>query len=100
MNARCRCQALRHTEGMVASNDELACQELVELVTDYLEGRLTPRERRRFEAHLAQCRGCRAYLEQMRRTIGALGTLTEESIEPAAKERLLGVFRDWKRHSV
>jgi len=80
-------------------NDDLPCQELVELVTDYLEGRLPPLERLRFEAHLAQCGGCRTYLEQMRQTIRALGRLTEDSIEAQAKERLLSVFRGWKRGS-
>ena len=78
-------------------NDDLPCQELVELVTEYLEGRLPPVERRRFDAHLALCRGCRTYLEQMRQTIRALGKLPEESIDAQARERLLGVFRNWKR---
>ena len=78
-------------------NDDLPCQALVELVTDYLEGRLTPVERRRFEAHLALCRACRTYLEQMRQTLRALGSLPEESIDPEARERLLGVFRGWRR---
>jgi anti-sigma factor RsiW len=82
------------------TNDDLPCQELVELVTDYLEGRLAPMEQRRFEAHLALCRGCRTYLEQMRQTIRALGKLPEESIDPEAKERLLGVFRNWRRGAV
>ena len=81
-------------------NEDLPCQELVELVTDYLEGRLAPIEQRRFEAHLALCRGCRTYLEQMRQTILALGKLSEESIDPAAKERLLGAFRAWRRGTV
>ena len=78
------------------TNDDLPCQELVELVTDYLEGRLAPIEQRRFEAHLALCRGCRTYLEQMQQTIRALGRLPEESIDAEAKERLLGVFRNWR----
>ena len=82
------------------ANDDLPCQELVELVTDYLEGRLAPIEQRRFEAHLALCRGCWMYLEQMRQTILALGTLSEESINPEAKERLLGAFRTWRRGTV
>jgi anti-sigma factor RsiW len=81
-------------------NEDLPCQELVELVTDYLEGRLAPIEQRRFEAHLALCRGCRTYLEQMRQTILALGKLSEESIDPEAKERLLGAFRAWRRGTV
>ncbi|MBV9169701.1 MAG: zf-HC2 domain-containing protein [Chloroflexi bacterium] len=77
----------------------MPCQELVELVTDYLENRLPDATRARFEAHLGQCSGCRTYLEQMRQTLRALGRLPTESIEPAARERLLEVFRDWKRRS-
>ncbi len=75
---------------------ELSCQELVELVTDYLEGALPSVEQARFEAHLTGCDGCTRYLEQMRLTIAAAGRLTEESIEPAARAELLQLFRDWK----
>jgi anti-sigma factor RsiW len=81
----------------VSDTDDLPCQELVELVTDYLENRLPDGTRLRFEAHLAQCSGCRTYLEQMQQTIRALGRLSTESIEPEARDRLLEVFRDWKR---
>jgi predicted anti-sigma-YlaC factor YlaD len=77
--------------------DELACKELVELVTEYLEGTLPDRERARFGEHLGLCPGCRAYLEQMRQTIRVLGPLSEESIAPRAREELLRAFRDWKR---
>jgi anti-sigma factor RsiW len=82
---------------MSATSDDLPCQELVELVTDYLEGRLLEPERARFEAHLALCSGCRTYLEQMRQTIRALGRLAEESIQPEAKTQLLAAFRGWRR---
>jgi anti-sigma factor RsiW len=84
---------------MSDSNDDLPCQELVELVTDYLEGGLPEPERVRFEAHLALCSGCHTYLEQMRQTIRAVGRLPEESIEPRAKQQLLTAFRDWRRSS-
>ena len=76
---------------------ELPCRELVELVTDYLEGRLSPADRARFEAHVAECEYCEAYLEQMRQTIGALGRLEEESLSPQARDTLLAAFRDWSR---
>lgn len=76
--------------------DELTCQELVELVTDYLEGTLAPDERRRFDAHLAGCRGCAAYLQQFRRTIELTGRLTEDDIGGPAGESLLSRFREWK----
>ena len=83
----------------MADTDDLPCQELVELVTDYLENRLPHATRARFETHLTQCSGCRTYLEQMRQTVRALGRLPSESIEPEARDRLLQVFRDWKRRS-
>ena len=77
--------------------DELSCSDLVELVTDYLENALPPAERVRFEAHLIACPGCQTYLEQMRQTIDVLGRVTEESLEPAARDQLLDLFRTWKR---
>ena len=79
----------------ILSPRPLACQELVELCTAYLEGALSRRDRRRFEAHIAGCPHCTAYLEQFRTTIEATGTLTEEQIDPVAREELLTVFRDW-----
>ena len=79
------------------SDGELVCQELVELVTDYLEGALSERDRARFEDHLRRCEGCQAYLEQMRATIRLAGRLTPDSLAPAMRDRLLGAFRDWKR---
>lgn len=75
---------------------ELTCKEMVELVTNYLEGGLSRRHRRRFERHIAGCDGCSTYLDQMRQTIHVLGGLTEDSISPEAKDALLHAFRDWK----
>lgn len=75
----------------------LTCRELVELVTDYLEGALRARDRRRFDSHIAGCAGCRAYLAQMRATIDTLGELSEETLAPDAKRELMERFRDWKR---
>jgi len=75
---------------------ELTCQELVELVTDYLEGALSSDDRHRFEAHLDGCGGCRAYLEQMRGTILAVGGVAAADLDPAMSERLLASFRDWR----
>lgn len=75
---------------------DMACRELVELVTDYFEGALSRRDRRRFERHIAGCDGCQAYVEQMRLTSRALGGLTEESLSPDARDALLHAFRDWK----
>ena len=83
----------------MSDTNDLPCQELVELVTDYLEDRLPSSTRLRFDAHLAQCSGCRAYLEQMRQTIRTVGRLREESIQPEPRDRLLSVFREWKRRA-
>lgn len=76
---------------------DLTCNELVELVSDYIEGALTPVDRGRFEAHIEACDGCEAYLEQMRTTIAAVGTLRSTDLAPELRASLLGVFRDWKR---
>ena len=76
--------------------DELTCKEFVEWVTDYLEDRLPGEDRRRFDAHLAQCSGCPHYLEQIRQTIRIAGKLSEASIEPQARRELLRVFASWK----
>ncbi len=78
---------------------ELTCKELVELVTDYLEGQLSASEQTRFEAHLAICPGCQNYLEQMRQTIRLLGRLSEDGVPPDALSELLEVFRKWKTES-
>jgi predicted anti-sigma-YlaC factor YlaD len=75
---------------------ELTCGELVELVTDYLEGGLTPEERMRFEKHLLICEGCSAYLDQVRKTIEIVGSLQEDSIPPQMRDKLLEAFRTWK----
>ena len=76
---------------------EMTCRELVELVTDYLEDRLSPGDRARFEAHLDGCEYCGTYLEQMRQTIRALGRLPEESLSAEARDALLTAFRGWAR---
>ena len=75
----------------------LTCADIVKLVTDYEEGRLTPDERRRFEEHVSICPPCRSFLAQMRTTIELVGELSEEDVPPAMEEHLLAAFRDWKR---
>lgn len=74
----------------------ITCRELVELVTENLEGTLSADHQARFESHLALCAGCRVYVEQMKRTIQALGRLTEQDVSEDARQRLLRAFRDWK----
>jgi predicted anti-sigma-YlaC factor YlaD len=76
----------------------LSCQELVELVTEYLEGALAGADLIRFETHVAACGGCRQYLEQLRQTIRVTGTLTVDDLSPDAEAELLAAFRGW-RHS-
>ncbi len=76
---------------------EMPCRELVELVTEYLENRLSPRDRARFEAHIAECEYCETYLEQMRQTIRVLGRLPEESLSPEAVDALVSAFQNWPR---
>jgi predicted anti-sigma-YlaC factor YlaD len=76
--------------------EQLSCQELVELVTDYLEGALGDEERVRFDEHLVICEGCRVYLGQMEATIGITGRLRPEDLSPEAERALLGAFRRWK----
>ena len=75
---------------------EMACIEVVEVVTDYLEGALPARKRRLLEEHLTGCDGCEAYIEQMRRTIEVSGRLRAEDIPPELGERLLVAFESWK----
>ena len=73
----------------------MTCQELVELVTDYLEGALPPAENRRFEEHIAVCDGCARYLEQIRETVRLTGTLTTGDLSTEAEAALLDAFRSW-----
>jgi predicted anti-sigma-YlaC factor YlaD len=74
----------------------MSCQELVELVNEYLEGALPPEDKARFEAHLDECEGCLNYLNQMRKTIELVGRLTEESVPSPTLDELMGAFRAWK----
>lgn len=75
---------------------EMACKEIVEVITAYLEGTLGPVDRSRFDAHLAECPLCTEYLAQMRATIERLGSLDETALSPGAREQLLAAFRDWR----
>jgi anti-sigma factor RsiW len=77
------------------SEREITCREIVELVTAYLEGALSERDRARFEAHVAGCDGCDNYLAQMRETIRITGTLTEDQVPEPMRVALLSAFQDW-----
>jgi anti-sigma factor RsiW len=75
---------------------ELACRQIVELVTAYLDDALAPADRERFEEHLVFCDGCDTYLEQIRATIRATGRLTLQGLPADLEERLLEAFRGWR----
>jgi anti-sigma factor RsiW len=79
------------------SSHDLTCAALVELVTDYLEGALSPDERERVDAHLGACGGCTAYIGQFRETIRLVGVLREDDVSPEARATLLSAFAGWKR---
>jgi anti-sigma factor RsiW len=76
--------------------EEMSCRELVDVITDYLEGTMARGDRVRFEAHLDDCPYCVNYVAQMRETIEALGGLTEESIGADTRDQLLAAFRGWR----
>jgi anti-sigma factor RsiW len=77
-------------------HSELVCQEMVELVTDYLEDTLTRSQRRRFDAHLAGCANCTEYLHQMRATVQLTGALRAEDMTPQMREELTELYRRWR----
>ena len=79
--------------------DDITCRELVELVTDYVEGALSPAVVERFEAHLVICEGCSTHVEQMRETIRLTGALREEDLEQEVADRLLAAFKGWSAGS-
>ena len=81
---------------MSTPNDEIVCRELVELVTPYLEDVLPANQRAAVERHLAKCSGCRAYLEQMRQTIRAIGHIPHEPVPADVRDEVLALFRAWK----
>ena len=77
---------------------EFSCQEMSEVVTDYLERALPSEDSERYERHLSYCVGCRTYYEQMRETIAQTGMVArEESLPPGLRDEIVARFRDWKR---
>ncbi|HXB37735.1 MAG TPA: zf-HC2 domain-containing protein [Acidimicrobiales bacterium] len=81
---------------LVLRRRDIVCQQAVELVTDYLEGNLSRRERRRFEAHIRACPNCTAYLEQIRITISLTGSIEPEDLTPEAEADLTDLYRRWR----
>lgn len=89
---------LKHTLGRYMAGN-FTCREMAQLVTDYLEGSLTFRERIRFQLHLGLCFACRNYLRQMKYTIATLRHLPPDPIPPHVKDELITRFRNWKYQS-
>jgi len=81
---------------VLGRRDELACQQVVELVTDYLEGALSRSQQRRFESHLQGCEHCTEYLAQMRATIRLTGRLRAEDLSPQMQEEFKDIYRRWR----
>lgn len=79
--------------------EPITCQEVVELVTDYLEGAMSPEDVARFEHHLSLCEGCVAYVAQIRTTIATVGRAGEEDVPPAVRDDLVAAFRSFRRTS-
>jgi anti-sigma factor RsiW len=77
----------------------MTCRQVVELMTDYLDGALSAADRARFEEHIAGCDGCTAYLAQLRTTREVVGRLAEESIPKTVEDELVKAFRNWKGES-
>jgi anti-sigma factor RsiW len=75
---------------------DIVCQQAVELVTDYLEGALSRRDRRRFETHLRACTNCSAYVEQIKRTIELSSSVAAEELSPEARQDLVQLYRRWR----
>ena len=81
------------------STVDLTCQELVELVTEYLEEALSPRDRVRFEEHLRTCPPCQAHLTQVQETVRITGRIPAEPLSGSVEHDLLEAFRGWKREA-
>jgi anti-sigma factor RsiW len=80
---------------MSAQSPSLTCRDVVELVTDYLEGQIAEVERRAMDEHTGECPGCAEYVRQMRLTIAALGSLAgDEAMFPQTREALLSAFAE------
>jgi len=79
-------------------NTEFSCQEMIEVVTSYLDDALPPDEQQKFERHLSYCAGCTTYVDQMRETIRQTSMVPrQESLPPALREEIVAQFRTWKR---
>jgi anti-sigma factor RsiW len=78
----------------MADGTAISCQEVVEVITDYLEDKLSPEDVAILEAHLALCDGCRWYLDQMRITIAAVGRIEDDEVPAELRDTVLAAFRN------
>jgi anti-sigma factor RsiW len=81
---------------LLRRREDLVCRQVVELVTEYLEGTLSKADRKRFERHLRACPNCTAYLEQFRLTIATTGRLVPEDLTPEARQEFGDLYRAWR----
>jgi anti-sigma factor RsiW len=77
--------------------EDITCKEIVEIVSDYVEGLLGPDEREAVELHLNLCDGCADYLEQLRVAIAVTGELPADALSPEVEEELCLAFRSFGR---
>lgn len=75
----------------------MRCKQVVELMTDYLEGALSDSDRRKFEQHISGCDGCTGYLRQLRMSIALTGKVPDEPVPAHVAAELVRAFRDWRR---
>ena len=75
----------------------LSCREIVEMVTDYLEGDLDADTTTALEAHLDLCPGCVRYVEQISETVTTLGDVSSDNLSTEAQAGLIEAFRDFRR---
>jgi anti-sigma factor (TIGR02949 family) len=80
---------------MADSHEHISCQQVVDLVTEYLEGAMAVDDRALFEQHLNFCDGCVWYVDQIKTTVATVGRISEEDVPEEMRERLLTAFRDW-----
>jgi anti-sigma factor RsiW len=81
---------------MITRLGDLTCQRAVELVTDYLEGKLSFRQRRRFRRHLRGCVNCATYLEQIRTTVRLMGRIEPDTLSPETRDDLIALYRRYR----
>ena len=75
---------------------EIPCQQVGEMISDYLEGALSAQERRRLDHHLAGCPHCSIYLAQTRETVRLAGRLVPGDLSPEMQREFTEIYRRWR----